>query len=392
MNEAVIVSGVRTAMGKGRKGSLRGARPDDLAARVLAEVVDRTPGLEPKDVDDVLLGCAIPEEEQGMNFARLASLRAGLPTSVPAATINRFCSSGLQTIAMASDAIRCGHADVVLAGGAESMSRVAMFSRAYPNPEFAVDWPDVYLGMGLTAENLAKRYGLGREDADRFSVASHEKALRAIEAGKFADEIVPYEVESRTPEAGGTVGVAKSLFSRDECPRPGTTLEGLAKLRPVFAARGTVTAGNASQMSDGAAALVVMSTKRAEAMGLRPLAALRAFAVAGVDPEIMGLGPVEAIPKALRMAGLHLDDIDLIELNEAFAVQALSVMKQLELAEEKVNVNGGAVALGHPLGCTGARLTVSALNELERRQGRYALVTMCIGGGMGAAGIFERLT
>jgi acetyl-CoA acyltransferase len=391
MREAVIVSGVRTAMGKGRKGTLRLARPDDLAAFVIRRAIERTPGLKPEEVGDVLLGCAIPEGEQGMNVARIATLKAGLPTSVPAATVNRFCSSGLQTISMAVDEIRCGHAEVVLAGGTESMSRVSMFPRAYPNPDFAEEWPDVYLGMGLTAENLARKYGIGREASDRFSLESHRKALRAMTEGKFKDEIAPFPVEVRKPAPGGKVKSETVEFALDECPRADTTLEGLAKLKPVFAAKGTVTAGNASQMSDGAAVLVVMSEERAKELRLKPIAVLRAFAVAGVDPEIMGIGPVKAVPKALEAAGLTLDDIDLIELNEAFAVQALCVMKDLEMPPEKVNVNGGAVALGHPLGCTGARLSLSALNELARRRGRYALVTMCIGGGMGAAGVFERV-
>jgi acetyl-CoA acyltransferase len=391
MREAVIVSGVRTAMGKGKKGTLRLARPDDLAAFVIREVVRRTPRLKPEEVSDVLIGCAIPEGEQGMNVARIATLKAGLPTSVPAATVNRFCSSGLQTIAMAVDEVRAGRADVVVAGGTESMSRVAMFPRAYPNPEFAEEWPDVYLGMGLTAENLAKKYGIGREESDRFSLESHRKALRAIAEGKFAEEIAPYPVETRKPAPGGKVVSETAPFAVDECPRADTTLEGLAKLKPVFAARGTVTAGNASQMSDGAAAVVVMAEEKARELGLKPIAVLRSYAVAGVDPEIMGIGPVKAVPRALQAAGLRLDDIDLIELNEAFAVQALSVAKELGLPMDKLNVNGGAVALGHPLGCTGARLSVSAFQELHRRGGRYALVTMCIGGGMGAAGVFERV-
>ena len=391
MTEAVIVSGARTAMGKGRKGTLRTVRPDDLGAIAIREAVKKAIGLKPEDVDDVLMGCAIPEGEQGMNVARISSLKAGLPHSVPAATINRFCSSGLQTIAMAVDEVRGGRADVVVAGGTESMSRVSMFPRAYPNPGFAEEWPDVYLGMGLTAENLAKKYGISREEADRFSLESHQKALQAMSQGKFSKEIVPVPVEIRKPgtkegEPGETI-----QFTVDECPRSDTTLEGLSKLKPVFALKGTVTAGNASQMSDGAAAVVVLSEKKAKALGLRPQARLLAFAVAGVEPELMGIGPVKAVPKALELAGLKLEDMDLIELNEAFAVQALSVMKELGLPPEKVNVNGGAVALGHPLGCTGARLTITALNELARRGGRYALVTMCVGGGMGAAGIFERI-
>jgi len=392
MSEAVIVSGVRTAMGKGRKGTLRTVRPDDLGAVAIREAVKRARGLRPEDVDDVLMGCAIPEGEQGMNVARISTLKAGLPHTVPAATINRFCSSGLQTIAMAVDEIRGGRADVVVAGGTESMSRVSMFPRSYPNPGFAEEWPDVYLGMGLTAENLAKKYGIGREKADQFSLESHQKALKAISEGKFSGEIVPVPVEIRKPgvkegEAGEVVE-----FRVDECPRADTTLEGLSKLKPAFDEKGTVPAGNAYQMSDGAAAVVVMSESKAKNLGLRPQARLRAFAVAGVEPEIMGIGPVKAVPKALELAGLKLDDIDLIELNEAFAVQALSVVEELGLPLEKLNVNGGAVALGHPLGCTGARLTITALNELSRRGGRYALVTMCVGGGMGAAGIFERIS
>lgn len=391
MNDAVIVSGVRTAIGKGKKGTLRTVRPDDLGATVIREVVRRTPGLRPDEVGDVLLGCAIPEGEQGMNVARIATLRAGLPVTVPAATINRFCSSGLQTIAMAVDEIRSGRTEVVIAGGTETMSRVAMFARSYPNPQLSSGWPDVYLGMGLTAENVARKYGISREEADQFSLESHQKALAAIAAGKFRDEIVPLEVEVKKPGPGGKVKTDKIEFLTDECPRADTTLEGLAKLKPVFAARGSVTAGNASQMSDGAAALVVVSESRAKALGLRPRARLRSYAVAGVAPEIMGIGPVAAVPKALAQAGLTLDQIDFIELNEAFACQALAVMKELGLPREKVNPLGGAVALGHPLGATGARLAVTALAELERRQARYALVTMCIGGGMGAAGVLERI-
>ncbi|HVR76440.1 MAG TPA: thiolase family protein, partial [Planctomycetota bacterium] len=392
MPEAVIVSGVRTPLGKGRKGTLRTVRPDDLAALVIREAVQRARGLDPADVGDVLMGCAIPEGEQGMNVARIASLLAGLPPSVPAATINRFCSSGLQTIAMAVDEIQAGRTDVVVAGGTETMSRVAMFGRSHPNPKFAESWPGVYLGMGLTAENLARKYSIPREEADRFSLESHQKAIRAIAQGKFEREIVPVPVEVRKPGLKDAPAPEMHLFSRDECPRADTTLEGLQKLKPVFAAGGTVTAGNASQMSDGAAAVVVMSRKRAEDLGLKPLAVLRSFAVAGVPPEIMGIGPVAAVPVALRQAGLGLEEIDIIELNEAFAVQALSVMKELGLPPEKVNVNGGAVALGHPLGATGARLVVTALHELERRGKRYALITMCVGGGMGAAGVLERLT
>ena len=391
MKDAVIVSGARTAMGKGRKGTLRTVRPDDLGACVIREAVARAGGLDPAEVEDVLLGCAIPEQEQGMNVARISTLKAGLPVTTSAATINRFCSSGLQTISQAFDQIRCGHSDVVVAGGVESMSRVAMFQRTYANPGFATDWPEVYIGMGLTAENLARKYGISREEADEFSVESHRKALAAIEEGRFNEEIVPYRFSLKKPGENGSVEETEVEFSVDECPRPGTDLDGLSKLRPVFSATGTVTAGNASQMSDGAAAVVVMSSAKAEELGLRPRLVLRSYNVSGVAPEIMGIGPVEAVPRALEQAGLTLDDMDVIELNEAFAVQALSVIGELDLPLEKVNVNGGAVALGHPLGCTGARMTLTALGELERREARYALVTMCIGGGMGAAGVFERI-
>ena len=391
MKDAVIVSGARTAMGKGRKGTLRTVRPDDLGACVIREAVDRAKGLEPADVEDVLMGCAIPEQEQGMNVARIASLKAGLPVTTPAATINRFCSSGIQTISQAFAQVRCGHSEVVVAGGTESMSRVAMFQRTYANPGFARDWPEVYIGMGLTAENLARKYGISREESDEFSVESHRKALEARDGGRFTDEIVPYRFSVKRPGENGAVEETGVEFSVDECPRPGTDLEGLSKLGPVFSTRGTVTAGNASQMSDGAAAVVVMSSEKAEALGLRPRLILRSYNVSGVAPEIMGIGPVEAVPRALAQAGLTLDDMDIIELNEAFAVQALSVIRELDLPAEKVNVNGGAVALGHPLGCTGARMTLTALSELERRDARYALVTMCIGGGMGAAGVFERV-
>ena len=391
MKDAVIVSGARTAMGKGRKGTLRTVRPDDLGACVIREAVARAAGLDPAEVEDVLLGCAIPEQEQGMNVARISTLKAGLPVTTSAATVNRFCSSGLQAISQAFDQIRCGHSDVVVAGGAESMSRVAMFQRTYANPGFANDWPEVYIGMGLTAENLARKYGISREEADEFSVESHRKALAALEEGRFNEEIVPYRFSLKRPGENGSVEETEVEFSVDECPRPGTDLDGLSKLRPVFSVTGTVTAGNASQMSDGAAAVVVMSSAKAEELGLRPRLVLRSYNVSGVAPEIMGIGPVEAVPRALEQAGLTLDDMDVIELNEAFAVQALSVIRELDLPMEKVNVNGGAVALGHPLGCTGARMTLTALGELERQEARYALVTMCIGGGMGAAGVFERI-
>ena len=390
MTDAVIVSAVRTAVGKGRRGTLRNARPDDLAACVIREAVRRTPGLQPASVEDVLIGCAFPEKEQGMNVARIASLIAGLPVEVPAATVNRFCSSGLQTIAMAADRIRGGGAEVVVAGGTESMSRVEMMGRSNANPALAGSWPDVYLGMGLTAENLARRYAITREESDRFALESTRKAVAAIDAGRFKDEIVAFEAERRRPGKGGKVEVQKVRFEVDECPRRDTSLEGLGKLDPAFLKGGTVTAGNSSQVSDGAAAVVVMSEGRARAMGLKPLGVMRSFAVAGVPPEVMGIGPVKAVPRALEQAGISLAQVDLIELNEAFAVQALAVARDLALPLDKLNVNGGAVALGHPLGATGTKLTVSVLNELARRGGRYALVTMCIGGGMGAAAVFER--
>jgi acetyl-CoA acyltransferase len=339
----------------------------------------------------VILGCALPEAEQGMNMGRVAALRAGLPVDVPGQTINRFCASGLQTIALASQQVMSGMADVLLAGGAESMSLVPMTGHHFaPNPTMAEINPDVYLGMGLTAENVAQKYGVSREDQDAFALRSHQRAIAAQDAGKFKDEIVPVEVENVWFEAGERRR-ATSVVEADEGPRRDTSAAALAKLRPVFAAKGTVTAGNSSQTSDGAAAVVVMSREKADALGIKPLARFLAFAVAGVPPEIMGIGPVAAVPKALRLAGLSLNDIDLIELNEAFAAQAIAVIRALEMDEEKVNVNGGAVALGHPLGCSGAKLTVQMLHELQRRGGRYGLITMCVGGGQGAAGIIERL-
>jgi acetyl-CoA acyltransferase len=398
MREAVIVSSVRTAVGKAPKGTLRTTRPDDLAAAAIKEAVARAKGLEAKEIEDVILGCAMPEAEQGMNVARIASLRAGLPVDASAMTINRFCSSGLQAIAIAAERIMSGQGDVAVAGGAESMSMVPMGgNKISPNPWLMDHYPDAYLGMGLTAENLSKKYGITREQADEFSLASHHKALAAMAAGKFKDEIVPVEVSYTALESGanGSPNAAKPKtvkmkFDTDEGPRADTSLEALAKLKPVFHVHGVVTAGNSSQTSDGAAASVVMSAERARALGLKPLARFLAFATAGCPPEEMGIGPVFAIPKALKIAGLKLDQMDVIELNEAFAAQALSVMKVAGLDPARVNVNGGAIALGHPLGCTGAKLTATILRELERRNGRYGLVTMCVGGGMGAAGIFER--
>jgi acetyl-CoA acyltransferase len=402
MREAVIVSSVRTAVGKAPKGTLRATRPDDLAALTIKEALARVKALDPAEVEDVIIGCAMPEAEAGMNVARIASLRAGLPVSSSAMTVNRFCSSGLQTIALAAERIMSGQGDVAIAGGAESMSMIPMGGhKIAPNPYLMDHYPDTYLNMGLTAENVARKYGITREQADAFSYASHQKALAAIAAGKFKDEIVPVEV-SYTSIEGGANGAGngakpnsktttrKIVFDTDEGPRADTSLEALAKLRPVFHARGVVTAGNSSQTSDAGAASVVMSAERARALGLKPLARFVSFATAGCPPEEMGIGPVYAIPKALKIAGLTVDQIEVIELNEAFAAQSLAVIKTLGLDPSRINVNGGAIALGHPLGCTGAKLTASILREMERRNARYGMVTMCIGGGMGAAGIFER--
>jgi acetyl-CoA acyltransferase len=395
MKEAVIASSVRTAVGKAFKGTLRATRPDDLAAIAIQGAIQRVPGLDPKEIEDVILGCAMPEAEQGMNVARIASLRAGLPVEASAVTINRFCSSGLQAIAMAAERVMLGNAEVVIAGGTESMSMVPMGgNKTAPNPWLMDHYPDSYLGMGLTAENLARKYGITREQADEFSYRSHQKALAAIAAGKFKDEVVPVEVRSTVVANGDDRGdrakTTTTIFDTDEGPRADTSMEALAKLKPAFHAHGTVTAGNSSQMSDGAAISVVMSADRARALGVKPLGRFLGFATAGCAPEEMGIGPVFAIPKALRIAGLKLDQIDVIELNEAFAVQSLSVIRQAGLDPARVNLNGGAIALGHPLGCTGAKLTATILREMERRKARYAMVTMCIGGGMGAAGIFER--
>ena len=392
MREAVIVSAVRTAVGKAFKGALRATRPDDLAAAAIADAVGRVNGLDKREIEDVILGCAMPEAEQGMNVARTAALRAGLPIESGAMTINRFCSSGLQAIAIAAERIMCGHADCIVAGGTESMSMIPMGGhKISPNPWLMENYPDSYLGMGLTAENLAKKYGITRDQSDEFSFQSHQKALAAIAAGKFKDETTPVPVTIISVNGHGPEK-KEFQFDTDEGPRADTSMEVLAKLKPAFHAAGSVTAGNASQMSDGAAATVVMSAERAKVIGAKPLARFVSFAVAGCPPEEMGIGPVFAIPKALKQAGLQLHQIDVIELNEAFAAQALSVIKAGELDRAKVNPNGGAVALGHPLGCTGAKLTASILRELERRNGKYGLVTLCVGGGMGAAGIFERVT
>jgi acetyl-CoA acyltransferase len=387
MAEAVIVDCLRTAIGKAPRGTLRNTRPDDMAAAVIQALLEKYPQVPKDDIDDVILGCAMPEAEQGMNMARVAALRAGLPDIVPGVTINRFCSSGLQSIAMAADRIKAGSAEIILAGGAESMSMIPMSGgRVAPNPWMVDHQPEIYINMGLTAENLRKKYGIGREEQDRFAFRSHRNALSAQAESKFAEEIVPLKVEAVTPQ-----GTSSASFSRDEGPRTDTSPEGLAKLKPVFHVSGTVTAGNSSQMSDGAAMALVMSDRKARALGLKPMARFVSFAVGGVPPEIMGIGPVVAIPKALALAGLKLAQIELIELNEAFAVQALAVIKQAGIDEERVNVNGGAIALGHPLGCTGAKLTASILREMQRRSSRYGMVTMCIGGGQGAAGILERV-
>jgi acetyl-CoA acyltransferase len=411
MPEAVIVSAVRTPVGRAYKGSLRATRPDDLAALAIKETLARVPSLDPKEIDDVILGCAMPEGEQGMNVARIAALRAGLPVETSAMTINRFCSSGLQAIALAAERIRAGSAEVIVAGGTESMSMVPMGgNKISPNPWLVDNYPDAYINMGLGTENIARKFGITREQADQFSAESHKKALAAIAAGNFKDETIPVEVritvlpngtsDSGVPHpshgAGAKGGSVKPTtqtftFATDELPRADTSLGVLAKLKPAFHAKGSVTAGNSSPMSDGAAATVIMSDARAKSLGLKPLARFVAYATAGVLPEEFGIGPVQAIPKALKLAGLSLNDMAVIELNEAFAAQSLAVIQQARLDATRVNPNGGAIALGHPLGCTGAKLTATLIRELQRRNAKYGMVTMCIGGGMGAAGIFERL-
>ena len=392
MKDAVIVSAVRTAVGKAPKGTLRDTRPDDMGAAAIKEAIARVPGLDGSQVDDVIMGCAMPEAEQGMNVARAAAIRAGLPVETSAMTINRFCSSGLQTIAMASDRIRTNGAEVIIAGGLESMSMIPMGGHIIrPNPTLIETYPDFYLSMGLATENVAKKYEVTREQQDEFALRSHQRAIAALEADKFKDETVPLTVTVEELDAKGKKQHREITFDKDEGPRRDSTAEALAKLKPAFQLKGTITAGNSSQMSDGAAATIVMSEDKAKELGAKPIARLVAYATAGCPPEEMGIGPVYAIPKALRLAGLTLDDIAVIELNEAFAAQSLAVIKMLELNPDKVNVNGGAIALGHPLGCTGAKLTAAILRELERRNARYGMVTMCVGGGMGAAGIFERL-
>jgi len=390
MKEAFIVSAVRTPVGKAPNGKIRTVRPDDLAALVIKAALERVPALPQDQVEDVILGCAMPEGAQGMNVARIASQRAGLPEAVPGVTINRFCASGLESIATGAQRILSGMADVIIAGGTESMSYVPMGGfKLSPNPNLVNEMPDAYLGMGLTAENVAARFGVSREDADKFAYESHKKAVAAIDAGQFKEELASVPVREVTLDEKAKRKLKESVFDVDEGPRRDTSMEKLAALKPVFNPKGTVTAGNASQRSDGAAAVVLMSGEKLREMKLKPLARFVTYAVAGVPPGIMGIGPVQAIPKALQRAGLKLNDIDLIELNEAFACQALAVIRQASLPSDRVNVNGGAVALGHPLGATGAKLTVSILHELKRRKGRYGLVTMCVGGGMGAAGIFE---
>ena len=389
--QAVIVDCVRTAVGKAPRGTLRNTRPDELAAAVIRGVLDRYPAVQPGEVEDVILGCATPEAESGMNIARVASLRAGLPDSVPGMTINRFCSSGLQAIALAADRIRSGAAQILIAGGVESMSMVPVSGAKFaPNPWMVDHMPQLYMGMGLTAEELQRKYDISREDADLFAYRSHQYALRAQAEGLFDDEIVPVDVRATVLE-NGKPEYRQAVFKKDEGPRADTSMEALAKLKPVFQTDGTVTAGNSSQTSDGAAAALIMSEHKARELGLKPMARFVSFAVAGVPPEIMGIGPVVAIPKALALAGLKVEDIGVVELNEAFAVQALAVMRKAGLDPDHVNPNGGAIALGHPLGCTGAKLTATILREMKRREFKYGMVTMCIGGGQGAAGILERL-
>ncbi|RJP50222.1 MAG: acetyl-CoA C-acyltransferase [Anaerolineaceae bacterium] len=391
MKEAVIISAVRTPVGKAKRGGLATVRPDEMGATVVKELLNRTPNLDPAQIEDVVLGCAFPEGEQGMNVARMIGLRAGLPDTVPAETINRYCSSGVQSIAHVAYAIKSGDLEIGIGGGVESMSMVPMMGYKFsPNPHFAQDLPHYYTNMGLTAENVSVKYGITREQQDEFALKSNQKAAKAVDSGLFDPELVPIEVEV-TEYVDGKVEKRAFTVKRDEGPRGDTSLDALAKLKPAFKEGGTVTAGNASQMSDGASAAMVMSAEKASELGLRPLARFVSFAVGGVAPELMGIGPVAAIPKALKIAGLSLNDIDLIELNEAFAAQSLAVIKALDIDESKVNVNGGAIALGHPLGCTGSKLTTQLIYEMGRRKSRYGMVTMCIGGGMGAAAIFENL-
>lgn len=390
MREAVIVASVRTALGKALRGTLRTTRPDDMAAACIREILSRAPSLPPEEIDDVVIGCAAPEKQQGFNIGRVAALRAGLPYSVPAMTVNRFCASGLQSIAQSAERIVAGGADVILAGGAETMSLLSMLGgRMYPNPTVMDEIPDLYDAMGLTAENVRRKYDVSREDQDVFAYESHQKAIAAVDEGRFEDEIVPLQVTIKTPDRKNGIQTEEIEFKVDEGPRRDTTVKKLGKLRPVFDPTGTVTAGNCSQTTDGAAMTLLMSREKAEALGLPILAVFRGYTVAGIDPAIMGVAPIEAIPKALKRTGIALGDIKMIELNEAFAVQSLAIIRELGLDPERINVNGGAIALGHPLGCTGARLTATLIHELRRRGGGLGMVTMCVAGGMGAAGIFE---
>jgi len=391
MKEAVVVSAVRTAVGKAPRGILKDTRPDDIAAIVIKEALARVPGLKMEEVDDIVLGCAFPESDQGLNLARVVAMRAGFPSTVPGQTVNRFCSSGLQAIATAAYEIMVGAQDVMIAGGVEFMSQVPIMGLTpSPNPYLVEHNPQAYTSMGLTAENVADKFGISREDQDRFALSSHQKAAKAIKEGKFKEEVIPISAKVKEIKEDGTVVLKEVIFDTEEGVRYDVSYEGMAALKPAFKAKGTVTAGNSSQTSDGAAALVLMSRERAEALKIKPMAIFRSFGVAGVPPEIMGVGPAYAVPKALKNAGLTIKDIDLVELNEAFASQALYVIKTLGLNLDIVNVNGGAIAMGHPLGCTGAKLTTTLLYEMKRRKVRYGLVTMCIGGGMGAAGVFER--
>ena len=391
MQDAVIVSAVRTAVGKAPRGTLSVMRPDELGAAAIRGALDRVPQLELSSIDDVIMGCAMPEGEQGMNVARIASLRAGIPVEASAVTVNRFCSSGLQAIAYGAERIMLGQGRAAVAGGTESMSMVPMGgNKVSPNPELVASYPDVYLSTGLVAENHARESSITRQQQDEFALRSHQRAVVALEEGRFKNEIVPLTVRVTQPN-GGRPSTKEITFDTDEGPRRDTSIEALAKLKPAFHVSGTVTAGNSSQTSDGAAATILTSAELAKERGLTPLARFVGYATAGVAPELFGIGPVPAIRKVLKQTGLTLDQIDIIELNEAFAAQALACMKELDLDPDKVNVNGGAIALGHPLGCTGAKLTATLVNELHRRKARYGMVTMCVGGGMGAAGIFERM-
>jgi len=392
MKEAVVVSAVRTAVGKAPRGVLKDTRPDEIAAIVIKEALDRVPGLKMEDVDDVILGCAFPESDQGLNLARVVAMRAGFPDTVPGQTVNRFCSSGLQAISTAAYEIMVGATNVIIAGGVEFMSQVPIMGLTpSPNPYLVEHHPQAYTSMGLTAENVAVKFGITREEQDRFALLSHQKAAKAIQEGKFKEEIIPIPAKVKETKEDGRVVVKEVIFDTDEGVRYDASLEGMASLKPVFKSKGTVTAGNSSQTSDGAAALVLMSRERAEALRVKPMATFRSFGVAGVPPELMGIGPAYAVPKAMKKAGLTIKEIGLVELNEAFASQSLYVIRELGLNLDIVNVNGGAIAMGHPLGCTGAKLTTTLLHEMKRRKVRYGLVTMCIGGGMGAAGVFERI-